>query len=300
MRFWWHIYQQIRVIKPKAHVPVKAGSNDAGFALLLVLWTLAFLALIGTHVLLQGRTMVVEASAYQQQAMLELTTDSAIRQELYTLILSSPHVPAGIGNWHERDDGLFRIMTRVQLERGQVNPSLVTQDLLAAVMQSSGIPTQDAERAAAALFNWRGHPLLGAAPPAINMGPADMGNKCSLTHGPFHSFDDMAALPGVGEAIIHKIAPSISLSAMQYPTAQGAVPAVQSALARLGRSNNQNVTTWSSQSPSLGGGVSVVVEAMAQNGNNTQRRRAHIVLMPDAEPEPWHVLRWETVPANAP
>ncbi|WP_211683109.1 hypothetical protein [Neokomagataea anthophila] len=296
-----HFWRSIRALGAVSHQVWQGKGRrkaDSGFALLLVLWTLAFLALIGTHVLLQGRTMVVDASARQKHVALELAADSAIRQELYGLVLASPHIPAGLEAWHEREDGPYHVMIRAHLERGQVNPSVISRDLLLAVMESSGIAAPDAERASSALYGWRGHPLLGAAPPPGSFVPADMGAGCVVTHGPFHSLDDMASLPGVGWGIVRRIAPAVSLSQMQYPVSAGAEPAVQAALKRLNRSGTSGASEWLSQPPTLGGGVSVIVEALVRDEQGAEKRRANIVLMPDAEPEPWRVMRWETVPVE--
>ncbi|GBR47119.1 hypothetical protein AA106556_1344 [Neokomagataea tanensis NBRC 106556] len=119
-----------------------------------------------------------------------------------------------------------------------------------------------------------------------------------LTHGPFHSLDDMASLPGVGWGVVQRIAPAVSLSQMQYPTNAEAVPVVQVALKRLHHLGYSGAFGSEAQPPMLGGGVSVIVDALVRDEQGAEQRRANVVLMPDAEPEPWHVLRWETVPVE--
>lgn len=293
--------------------PVPQECKETGFALLLVLWTLTFLALIGTHVLTQGHNTALEADERQAGLELAITADAAIRQELYAIALGSATVPKGGEGWSSRDDEPFHLRIHIQVERSRINPGIVPRDLLNALMVASGVPSHDAARAAMALFNWRRAGMLGArknvSDNALNSASNGVSffntqaqgrdsHLCTLSHGMFHSLDDLASVPGVGMAVVQHIAQSISFAQIDYPILSQATPEVRTALLQLSKTGNGLSTPSNIQGNALGGGTTVIVEVEASNRSRRMLRRAEVMLAPDAEPEPWKVMRWETLPAS--
>ena len=55
------------------------SNRQRGFALLIVLWTVAFLALLGTQIVAAGRSDTQLADNLKQEAVLEAAADGASR-----------------------------------------------------------------------------------------------------------------------------------------------------------------------------------------------------------------------------
>lgn len=259
--------------------------RDEGFALLLVLWTLGFLALIGAQTLATGRSAVRLGDRTLQRVQLETLADAAITSELFGLSTGAVR-PAP--QWHGGpEEESTRIVVRSQADRNRVNPNFAGQTLLAALFSASGLPTDQSQALSAAIFSWR-MPDVAASGATGSIG----GQKtCTPTGAPFHTFDDLSALPGMTPSVLNILKPHLSFSQIQLPDLSSTDPAVRQALTRSGISNSPDQKPYNEQPEEE---TLIGVDAVATRGAYRMNRHAEVVLLPDARPVPWRVVRWET------
>ncbi|MDR3535940.1 MAG: hypothetical protein P4L71_05530, partial [Acetobacteraceae bacterium] len=69
---------------------LRATAREAGFALLLVLWSLVLLSLILTQLLSAGRSEAQLAGNLRNAAMAEAIADGAVREAVFHLLGGTP------------------------------------------------------------------------------------------------------------------------------------------------------------------------------------------------------------------
>ncbi|MEQ9640279.1 MAG: type II secretion system protein GspK [Alphaproteobacteria bacterium] len=129
--------------------------KQRGFALVLVLWALVALAAIAVTAGATGRTEARLAANATEAARAEQLADAGIHFALNDLLASPPAAD---------EDGVLRldydldgqaIAVEVRDETGKVDLNLAPEPLLIAALNAAGIDGLDAERAAAAVLDWR-------------------------------------------------------------------------------------------------------------------------------------------------
>lgn len=170
--------------------------RQRGFALLIVLWTLAFLSLIGAALVATSRQDTQRARNLIDGAAAEAAADGAVQQAIYALLDPSARRWRPDGTAHLLRSGQNRIEVRIENESSKVNPNFAPVELLQAVMVEVGINASAAARLAAAISDWRTQgeqPLpLGAKAPQY----AAAGRDYAPPDASFESLDELGAVLG--------------------------------------------------------------------------------------------------------
>src|SRR4051794_36524705 len=128
---------------------------QAGFALLVVLWTLSLLALLGTQLVATGRGEAQLARNLVDAAALEAATDGAVQQAIFGLLERSERRWPADGTEHFIRLGRIVVAVRVDDEGGKVNPNIASDNLLQGLLLRVGAPPAVAASVAAAMIDWR-------------------------------------------------------------------------------------------------------------------------------------------------
>ncbi len=128
-------------------------NRERGFALLIVLWSMALLALMITTVLANGRTAITLAGNVRDAAAADARADGAINEALFHALANGAEHWAPDGSWHDLPEG---VRVRVTTLGGLINPNLAPTNLLAGLLQACGADEAQAKRAA-------GRSSIGAA-----------------------------------------------------------------------------------------------------------------------------------------
>lgn len=217
-----------------------ARARQRGFALLLVLWVVVFLAAVAVHFSASGRTQIALARNVLDAARAEALADGAIMTALFTVVApqgggwpadGSPHVLAF-------DDGQAAVA--VMDENARVNPNLAGPRLLAALFEAVGSGRDDAEQAAAALVQRRAElaaALLlnraqaGAIPEGANV-VVEQGREAAAFV--FESLDDLEGIDGLPTRLLAAARPFLSIYAeLPLPATAYAAPPVRQAVAKM-------------------------------------------------------------------
>jgi general secretion pathway protein K len=184
-----------------------APRNQRGFALLVVLWTVALLALLGTYLVAAARVRIVMASDLRTAATMESAADGATQHAIFELLK---------GQW--TPDGTVRAIrigameVRIFLEDEalKLNPNYASATELQALLQQLSLSQRAAAQIAAAIVDWRtpagAQTLAGGA---TADGGSDRNDRSPGV--PFARLADLAAVPGMTPDILQRLTPHLTL-----------------------------------------------------------------------------------------
>jgi general secretion pathway protein K len=131
--------------------PARPGSR--GFALLIVLWSLAILALLGTRLTATAVTQLRVAADARNQAQAEAAADGAIRQAMFVL-LGGGEIGTAAAPMRVRIGGAVVDVVAVD-QAGKINPNSVSPTVLRGLLAALGVDPPLAARLAGEIADWR-------------------------------------------------------------------------------------------------------------------------------------------------
>jgi len=182
-----------------------ARPGERGFALVVVLWTLALLALLASVLLADARTEEKLTANRQADAVGLAVADAAISATMLDL-LRAGNVPAGA-----RRVGSAMVSVSLENLSGRMNPNIVSVVMLNALLQRLGVPQQAAESLAAAIVDWRSPGLS----PSKHGAKAAEYRAAGLPYGPpgrpFEHLDELGAVLGMTADVLAALTPHLTL-----------------------------------------------------------------------------------------
>jgi general secretion pathway protein K len=181
--------------------------NQRGFALLVVLWTVALLALLGTYLVVAARDRMAMARDLRTASALEFATDGATQHAIFEL-LNGHWTPDGTVRALRIGPGIVSIL--LEDEADKINPNFASTVELQALMQLVSVSPRVANTLAAEIVDWR---TPGGMQPLAGTAAADVGSgHASKSPGiPFARLDDLAAVPGMTPDIMQRLRPHLTL-----------------------------------------------------------------------------------------
>ncbi len=174
-------------------------ASARGFALLIVLWSMALLGLLGTRITSAAHTGAVEAEAVAGRATLEAEADAALADAEFHLLRGEHPAAAG------------PVEMEVENEAGRININTAPTGLLAALLLAVGCPADQASTLGAAIADWRTPTTLaqpdGAKLPAYRAAGLEYGPR----DAPFRSIDELGLVLGMTPAILARLAPHVTI-----------------------------------------------------------------------------------------
>lgn len=261
-------------------------AGERGFALLIVLWTLALLALMTAQLTSVGRSETQVAANLRSQAMLEAAADGGVAEAAFRVVQGAW---AADGAAHPLSIGGVPVTVRVSDESGKINPNFVSQPLLQALLRNVGVEPSKASGLAAAIMDWR---TRGAAPRA---GGAKLTQykAAGLEYGPssrpFESLDEMGLVLGMTPQIMARLRPYLSVFKEGDVQRSAADQAARQALddADLTQTGQQALNPGSANLVAL-----VTASARAPAGVFTRTATVRVKAEPLPDDPPFQVLSW--------
>jgi general secretion pathway protein K len=181
----------------------KARHGERGFALLIVLWSLAFLSLIIVGLMATCRREVKLAENLRDAAKAEAAADGATYQAIFRLIA---------GEWspgpvlHVVHIGGAKVTVQIEDTANLVNPNNAPVPLLAALLHEVGADPQSAQTIAAAIAAYRDQDGTDPTPAYVAAG---------LPYGParhdFLTVSELRLVVGMTPALYERLAPHLSV-----------------------------------------------------------------------------------------
>nr|WP_294511304.1 type II secretion system protein GspK [uncultured Rhodopila sp.] len=190
---------------------VARSRRQSGFALLIVLWTVGFLALLGTQLVAAGRSDTRLADNLKQEAVLRAAADGAVAHVMFAM--QAAHDPGSRfgGAAQSMRIGRTAVLVRIENEADRVNLNTASLALLRALMIEVGAPPAQAERLAAAILDWRTSGVKarpgGAKAPEYRAAGLAFGPPGN----PFQSVDELADVLGMTPALFERLAPHVTV-----------------------------------------------------------------------------------------
>ena len=259
-------------------------TDERGFALLIVLWSLVLLAFLGSQLAVAGRGEAQLAGNLRGNAVVEAAADGAVHEALFHLLDSS--------NRHWRAGGPVRVIRlpkavvqlQITSEAGKVNPNFAEPALLEALLHGVGADQRSAMAIAAAIVEWRfpGAPDTSAAG-ALQYRAA--GRNYSPPGAPFETIQELGLVLGMTPELLAALTPHLSLYYNASPDPAVADPVVLQAMRD------------SATSGADAGAESVVTVTAAASGENASRfvRRAVLRLGGPDQNRAYQILSWSAV-----
>lgn len=184
---------------PTAQPRMRPG--ERGIALVVVIWTVALLAMLAMGFASQARTQLLLARNQHEQARARALADAGIALAILGVLDSSPQT-----NWHA--DGAVRtfafgggtIRAGLEDEAGKIDLNVAPLPLLAGLFRAVGEGPAQAASLAAAIAEWK----------AERAGKwADIG--APRRPGPFLAIEELRALPLMTRELYERVRPFVTV-----------------------------------------------------------------------------------------
>ena len=264
-------------------------TRQNGFALLLVLWTMALLALLVSQFIASGRTEIQIAANQRDAAAMQAAADGAVHEAILRL-LQGAWLPDG--RLHRTAMGQMSVDLWARNQAWKINPNTAPASVLQALLIGVGAQPGKAAALAQAIADWR-----QAAPKALSGGmKLAQYRSAGLPYGPanrlYESLDELGLVAGMTPALLARLRPLMSV----YQ--EGDVPEAADTFAAASAASPPPVTD-----PWYFGGTGrimiVMIEATAigpQNGRFTRQAVVRLRAEPSLDQAPFQILTWDMPP----
>lgn len=214
--------------------PKAARENESGFALLLVMWSLALLTLLISQIASTARTQTQIASNLRAAAALEAQVEGAVQEAVFNLLNRSVTGWIADGRVYRLplDDGTAEV--RVFDEAGKVNPNTASPDLLRALLRALGISDIKSDQVAQSIADWR-IPIQSESAGEVKLAAYRQSDRDYGPAGlPFVASHELRLVAGVTDDIQARMLPHLSMFQQGKPDPALAGPIVREALQSIG------------------------------------------------------------------
>ena len=198
--------------------------GQRGFALLAVLWTLGFLALLGTALVAIARQNMQRVDNLLDGARAEAAAEGALHQAIFAVLDPSEQRWQPDGSSHLLRSGPNSIEVRIEDENGKVNPNIAPVELLQALIVQLGTDPRTAAALATTIVEWRSRGRDADAPGPRAARYAAAGRDYAPPGAPFERLDELAAVLGMTTVLLERLRPHLSLFTVADPDATSTVP----------------------------------------------------------------------------
>lgn len=268
---------------------MRAEPRSAGFALLIVLWTLVLVGFLVLYLTASGRTEIRIASNLESNAVAAAAADGGISAAIFNLTSPQPEqrwLVAGPPQLLTIGD--CRVVVRVENEAARINPNLASPLLMEALLRAVGFDPDNSRRVAAAIAEWVGS---SPTPKTADMLKAEYqaaGLDYAPPAAPFESIDELSRVLGVTPALYAALRPHLTLFGPAQPDPAAADPVVAAALAQTPQ-EAQSATPIATAPPDS---LILRIIAQATGPGNAQASRTAVVRIAASLPQGYAVLAW--------
>jgi general secretion pathway protein K len=275
--------------------PVLADCGcSAGFALIIVLWTLVLIAFIFTQLTASGRTEIRIAGNLVANAQAEAALDGGVFQTIFNLSDAGPERRWPLdGTAHELAIGDSRVVVRVEDEAARINPNLASPALLEALLRAVGSDRDSAQRLVTAIREWIGTPMADRPKDAVRADYRAAGLDYEPPGAPLETIDELGRVLGMTPTVLAAIRPHLSLFGPAQPDASHADPLVSAILAAFAPGNPIAASRQNLHAPDF---VTARITAEADGPGNARARVRHVAVVRVGAmlPSGYTILAWDS------
>jgi general secretion pathway protein K len=251
----------------------RSDAHQRGFALLVVLWTLALLALLGTQLLTTSRQDTQLARNLLDAAVLEAAANGAVQRAIFGVLDDSNQHWISDGTAHTVQLGSTIVAVRVEDETDKINPNIASAKLLQALLLQVTDP-HTAAAVAASIVEWRLASGTAARPRAVARYVA-ADRDYAPSGAPFADTDELGAVLGMTAELLARLRPHLTVFTEGDPSRATQDIVVAQALEAAGQ---RDVDADE-------GGTGLVSVTADARGTGQARFAVHVVVRTNARPE---------------
>ena len=186
--------------------------GQGGFAVLIILWMLALLALIADRMIVVGQAETRIAYNLRTEAAAEAAADGGVFEAIYRLMQTKPGAWKADGRRHFLSIGGQTVNIRLEDEAAKINLNSASFPMLQALLQQLGQPLEAAQSLAQAIIDWRSTTL---PMPRVTQIAAEY-RAAGLPRGPaqasFVTIAELGGVIGMTPALVAQIAPHVTVT----------------------------------------------------------------------------------------
>jgi general secretion pathway protein K len=263
----------------------------AGFALIIVLWTLVLIAFIVAALLGTSRTELRIAGNLTTNAVVAAAADGAVSHAIFALLAPDPKQRWPLdGGEHDFKVGDCDVSVNVYDDAARINPNVASPAMLEALLRITGSDPATARRLAAAIGAWVGSSGVARPPNALLAEYREAGRDYAPPGQPFETIGELRDVLGMTPSIFAAIRPHLSLFTGAEPNAAHADSVVTAVLAALGKGR-----AGATPPPPDAANFTARITAIARGPNSAQAQRSAVVRF-DAGSQSYQVLAWRREP----
>jgi general secretion pathway protein K len=268
--------------------PAGAARRERGFALLIVLWTLALLAFLAAVFAAAARTEARIAFNLRSGMVQEANANGAVYAAAFHLLDRSDKHWDADGTRHEVSVPGGTVAVRVTDEANKINLNAASVDLLRALLLGVGADATTASALAGAIVDWREENVSGL-PGAKVLQYRAAGLDYAPPEKPFRSIDELALVLGMTPDLLTKIRPHLTIYSNYGPGRATSDPVALGAIMLLRKQGG----VLPFERDATGVLVAQVVATAAGADGAAFTRRAILRLDPGSKDRPCAILAWE-------
>ena len=259
--------------------------GERGIVLLVVLWTLALLALMSAAITGTGRREAGLGVALRSAAAARAGAEAALHETLYGLVTGRRRVD---GVTQRIPVGSATAAVIVRSEDGKLNPNTAPAETLAALVRAAGGDPAEATALAAAVVAWRTAAGASGPDPAALAAYRTAGRAFGPPGSPFLNLEELRLVLGMTPALYAALAPHLSVYADGVLDAAASDPVVRRALELAG------IGAAAPGGVQQGGPATVSVTVRLQGADGAVARLSAVVrLDPSSPASPAAILSWD-------
>lgn len=268
--------------------PADAAWRERGFALLIVLWTLALLSFLVTLFAAAARTEARIAVNLRSAMGPEWNANGAVYTAAFHLLDRSDKHWDVDGTVHELAVPGGRVAVRITDEANKINLDTASVDLLRALLLGVGADATTASEVAGAIVDWR-----EAGGPGSSAAKAEpyraAGRDYAPPEKPFRSIEELAQVLGMTPDLLARLRPHLTLYSSYGPARTTTDPVALDAIMLL---RKQGGILPFERDVSGEQVVQVIATASGDDGVSFTRR-AILRIDPSAKDRPCAILVWD-------
>jgi general secretion pathway protein K len=187
------------------------SNRQRGFALLIVLWTVGFLALLGTQILAASRSDTQLADNLKQEAVLEAAAEGAVQNVIFSMQAARDPRFRADGVVRPTRVGRTTVLVRVNNEGDRVNLNTASAVLLRSLIIEVGGAPGLADHLAAAILDWRTSGINARQGGAKAPDYQAAGRAYGPPGTPFQSVDELADILGMTPDLFARLNPHLTV-----------------------------------------------------------------------------------------
>lgn len=273
----------------------RAPADPAGFALLIVLWMLVFIAVIVGYVTSTARSEIQVSANIATNAAASAAADGAVYQTIFALLDPRPdRRPATDGSIREIRIGRSAVALRMFNESDWVNPNLASAKLLEGLLRALNMSAETATALADEITQWVGTARTLRSSDDLAAEYKASGLDYAPPETPLESLGELTRVRGMTPREFAAMRPHLTLFGGREPNSATSDPVVAAAI----RFADQSNSTPGASGPvytGVGQDARIVrILATAQGPGKAHSHAAAIVRISASSARGYTILSWST------